>query len=204
MLPLMIDFTGRRVVVFGGGEVGLRKARYFAREAKVVAVSLDFVDGFRSEPIRTVRSDLNDSLDTWLEWADYVVAATDDPRLNERICSAAMARGRQYNRADGVGSFLLPSVVDRGNLTIAVSTHGRSPAVSKRLKEHLDLAVGEEWSSMVRLQEELREEVRASLPDRLSRESFLRSVVEDPEILETLTQDYEKAKRLAMRKLGSD
>jgi siroheme synthase-like protein len=201
MLPLIVDLTGKKVVVFGGGEVGLRKARYFADEAEVAVVSREFTDGFQAERVRLVRSEAVEALEDWVDWADCVIAATDDSAVNERICAAARSRGKQYNCADGKGSFLIPSVIDRGNFIVAISTLGRSPAVSRRLKEELERMIPEEWASMVRLQEELREDAKRLLPDQPSREAFLRSVLEDGEVFEALKDDYDFAKRLALRKL---
>lgn len=201
MLPLLVDLTGKKVLVFGGGEVGLRKARYFAKEAQVVVIGRDLDDGFEGENVRLVRCDVTECLRDWIGWADYVVAATDSRDLNDQVCSAAASLGKQYNRADGLGSFLIPSVVDRGNFIVAISTLGRSPAVSRKLREQIDAALPTEWSSMVELQEELREEAKRRLPDQRSREAFLRSVLEDADVREALRSDPSAARELALRKL---
>ncbi|MDH7507785.1 MAG: bifunctional precorrin-2 dehydrogenase/sirohydrochlorin ferrochelatase [Methanomassiliicoccales archaeon] len=201
MLPLMIDLTGKRVVVFGGGEVGLRKARYFAREAEVVVVSLEIPMGSKDEGLEFVKEDIRTSFERWVAWADFVVAATDDFFLNDMICACAISMGKQFNRADGIGSFLIPSVIDRGNFVVAISTLGRSPAVSKVLKEEIDKLIDANWSLMVELQEELRKEIKEKIPDQRLREAFLRSVVQDKEILAMLGEDYQSAKRRALKKV---
>lgn len=201
MLPLLIDLTGKKVLVFGGGEVGLRKARYFAKEAQVVAISREFDDGFEGESVRLIRCEVSKGIHDWIGWADYVVAATDSPDVNDQVCSAAASLGKQYNRADGVGSFLIPSVVDRGNFIVAISTLGKSPAASRKLREQVDAMLPKDWSSMVELQEELREEAKRSLHDQKAREAFLRSVLEDAEVWEALRSDPAAARRLALKKL---
>ncbi|MCQ5375415.1 MAG: bifunctional precorrin-2 dehydrogenase/sirohydrochlorin ferrochelatase [Methanomassiliicoccales archaeon] len=202
MLPLMIDLTGKKVVVFGGGDVGLRKARYFVKEAEVVVVSRDISIDLQDKDLRFVKEDIRSSLDRWIVWADYVIAATDDPTLNDTICTRAISMGKQFNRADGVGSFLIPSVIDRGNFVVAISTLGRSPAVSKALKEELEKLIDENWSLMVTLQEELRKEIRDKITDQKLRETVLRSIVQDKEILSMLGNDYQLAKRLALEKVN--
>lgn len=202
MLPLMIDLTGKKVVVFGGGDVGLRKARYFASEAEVVVVSRDISVDLKDKGLRFVREDVRASFEQWIAWADYVIAATDDFSLNDMICTCAISMGKQFNRADGVGSFLIPSVIDRGNFVVAISTLGRSPAVSKALKEELDRLIDENWSLMVTLQEELRKEIKDKISDQRLREAVLRSVVQDKEILAMLGNDYQLAKKRALEKVN--
>jgi len=204
MLPLVLDLLDRRVVVFGGGEVGLRKARYFADEAEVVVVSLDFAEGFDDLGVRKVRSGIQDSMDRWIEFADLVIAATDDPVLNERICDLARKEGKLFNQANGVGNFLIPSVVERGDLLIAISTLGRSPGLSKFLRLRLDGMLGEEWASMVRLQEEMRAELRTRVRDREGRKRILWSIMEDEGIWELLRSDYGGARERAMEYIGGE
>ena len=77
MLPLFVDMTAKKVVVFGAGPVGLRKANFFAREAEVVIVARSFIDGLDPK-IRMVKADVRAEMEMWIEWADLVVAATDD------------------------------------------------------------------------------------------------------------------------------
>ncbi|MEM3059444.1 MAG: NAD(P)-dependent oxidoreductase, partial [Methanomassiliicoccales archaeon] len=154
--------------------------------------------------LKLVEEDAYESYERWINWADLVVAATDDPLLNDKICSYAKSVGKDFNRADGVGSFLIPSVIDKGNFIIAISTFGRSPAVSRALKEELESAIDVNWSLMVELQEEIRKEIKSRVLDQRLREKALRLIIKDKEILRMLGIDYTKAKNLAIEKIEKE
>ncbi len=200
-MPVLIDMTSRKVVVFGGGVIGLRKAAYFAKEAEVVAVSREFVEGFAERGIRTERAEIGEAAERWIAWADLVVVATDDPPLNSWLEERARGRGRPCNSADGVSSFLIPSVIERRNFIVAVSTLGRSPAMTKHLRMYLDGLLGERHCRMIDLQEDLRTAAKAALPDQRARERFLGEVIADEAIWSALTADYGKAKEMAIKRM---
>jgi precorrin-2 dehydrogenase / sirohydrochlorin ferrochelatase len=202
MIHLLLDLKGKKAVVFGGGEVGLRKAKYLASEAEVTVVSRQFVPGFIGSDVRQVVDDIDRELITWVEGADLVVAATNDPELNGRIAALAREKGRPCNRADGPSTFLIPSVVVRENYSVAISTGGRSPGMAKFLRLKLDDLLGPQYDGMVRLQEELRSAARSTIPEQRERERFLWEVLEDPAVWDLLGSDPAAAKALALRRLG--
>jgi precorrin-2 dehydrogenase / sirohydrochlorin ferrochelatase len=206
VLPLLLDARGKRVVVFGGGEVGLRKARFFAREAEVTAVSRTFVHGFDSldNLITKVTSDIGQEQESLIDYADFVVVATGDHALNDRLEAKARALGKYCNRADGVSTFLIPSVVERRNFLVAVSTLGRSPAMSRFIKGAVEERLGSEMSSMIDLQEELREKARSLIPDQADRERLLWDVLDNEAVWEALVKDPELARSMAFRMMGVD
>jgi precorrin-2 dehydrogenase/sirohydrochlorin ferrochelatase len=148
VIPLVHDFEGEVVLIFGGGPVGARKARRFAEEARVVVVSPAFADeGFgESEFVRAAPDP--DDVAAWIEAADpaLVVAATDDDALNAAVGRAAGEAGVLVNRADRSGdrdrgSVVVPATVDDGPVGVAVTTGGTSPAVSRHLRRELEETV---------------------------------------------------------------
>ncbi|MFB6233493.1 MAG: bifunctional precorrin-2 dehydrogenase/sirohydrochlorin ferrochelatase, partial [Haloarculaceae archaeon] len=152
MIPLYHDFTDATVLVVGGGSVGARKARRFASEADTVVVSPAFDDRFDEsdfpavERIRAAPS-VDDAAD-WLDRIDpaLVVAATDDADLNAAVADAASERDVLVNRTDragerGVGSVVVPATVDNGPVSVAVSTGGRSPALSRYLRQQIEAEI---------------------------------------------------------------
>ncbi len=189
------------MVIFGGGEVGLRKARFFLPEAMVVVVSRDFVSGFQNLEVQRAEEDIDQTMEKWIDWADFVVAATDDPELNERIAAVSEAKKRLLNRADKLGTFLIPSVVSKNNFIIAISTLGRSPGMSKFLRMKLEKELGGEYSSMIKLQEELRERAKEVISDQPRRERFLWQVLNDQGIWNMITVDYAGARQLALSRM---
>ncbi|HOK28643.1 MAG TPA: bifunctional precorrin-2 dehydrogenase/sirohydrochlorin ferrochelatase, partial [Methanomassiliicoccaceae archaeon] len=150
---------------------------------------------------RTVKADAREVMDEWLDWADLVVAATDDHELNALLAAKASSGGKLFNRADGPSTFLIPSVVSREGYTVAISTHGRSPAMSRFLRLKLEKDLHERYDLMVRLQEELREEAREHLPSPRERERYLRSILDDEEVWRLLEVDHVKARELALSRM---
>ena len=185
MIPLLHDFTDERVVVFGGGSVGARKARRFAREADVTVLSPDFAnaDFGGADLVRTWPGPA--AVGDWLDRVDpvLVVAATDDDGLNNAIESAARQRGILVNRADesgerDAGSVVVPATIRRDPVTIAIATGARSPALSRVLREHLeDDPCVDNAGAMAELSSELRTELRDRGLDPTTRREVLRDVV---------------------------
>lgn len=200
MLHLVLDLKGKSAVVFGAGPVGLRKANYLAQGADVTVVARDFADGFDGR-VKLRRCEIGDVIDEMVAGADLVVAATDDRGLNDRIAGAAARRSVFCNRADGVSTFLIPSVVERDNYKVAVSTEGRSPGMSKYLRLELDRLLPPRYDLMIRLQEELREEAKRALPSQRDREERLWLVLQDEQVWNLLETDPVKARELAMARL---
>ncbi|MGD0818648.1 MAG: bifunctional precorrin-2 dehydrogenase/sirohydrochlorin ferrochelatase [Methanomassiliicoccales archaeon] len=205
-MPLLLDVRGKRVVVFGGGEVGLRKASFFCREADVMVVSRAFIPGFGSisKDIDKITCEIGPEQEGLIDEADFVIIATGDHELNDRLEARAKMSGKYCNRADGLGSFLIPSVVERRNFIVAISTLGRSPAMARFLKGSVEEKLGPEMSSMIELQEELRDKARSIIPDQAARERFLWDILGDESIWAALDTDPTQARLIALRRLGVD
>lgn len=144
MIPLIHDFTGERVLVFGGGPVGARKARRFARKASVVVISPTFDDASFGGAERVRATPGKDAVSCWLNRFDpvLVVAATDDSTVNGAIEAAALKAGILVNRADkrgsrAAGSVILPAIVRADPLLIGVSSEGQDPIMSQAVRERL-------------------------------------------------------------------
>lgn len=97
-----------------------------------------------------------------LKGAALAIAASDDGEVNRAVSEEAKASGVPVNVVDvpGLSSFIVPSVLRRGELTIAVSTGGRSPALARRIRAELERSMGEEYSLLASLAAEVRSELR--------------------------------------------
>ncbi len=188
MIPLLHDFEDETVLIFGGGPVGARKARRFAREARVIVVSPAFADRDFGAAERVRAAPGSADVPAWLERAEpaLVVAATDDEAVNEAVVEAARERGALVNRADrsgerDVGSVVVPATVREGPVTVAVATGGTAPALSKYLREELEETLAGA-GEMARVCGELRAELKARdvPPDR--RRSIVTDVVNSPDL----------------------
>lgn len=181
MIPLLHDFAGETVLVFGGGPVGARKARRFAREARVIVLSPAFAeaDFGAATLVRAVPDP--DEVPGWLDRTDpaLAIAATDDAGVNAAIETAARDRGVLLNRADesgarAAGSVVVPATVREDPVVVAVATGGTSPALSRYLRERLESTV-ENAGAMADLTGDLRADLREWPGDR--RRAAVRAVV---------------------------
>lgn len=164
--PVCLDVQNRQCLVVGGGEVALRKVRgLLDAGALVTVVSPKFSPGFdrldESWPVRRIRRHYRS---TDLEDKFLVIGATDDAALGRRISREARRKNILCNIADvpEACSFILPSVIRRGDLLIAVSTSGKSPAFAKHLRETLEKQFGEEYAQFLRLMGAVREKLLAA------------------------------------------
>jgi precorrin-2 dehydrogenase/sirohydrochlorin ferrochelatase len=197
MIPLLHDFDGRTVLVMGGGRVGARKARRFAREADVVVVSPDFVDADFGGAERVRDRPDPETVSEWVDRTDpaLVVAATDDEAVNDALEAAARERSVLVNRADGAGergpgSVVVPATVRDGSVVAAVATGGRSPALSRALRERLEPVIADA-GAMADLTADLRDDLKERFPPD-KRRAVLRAVVRDEDVWKGLDSGSSK------------
>jgi siroheme synthase-like protein len=148
--PISLDVSGRRAVVVGREALAQGKADTLRAAGADVTVVSD--RPFRPED---------------LDGAFLCVASSSDPREREAIFRAARGRGVLVNVMDDPErcDFSAPAVVRRGDLTIAIATSGRSPALARKLREELERRFGEEWAEVLDVIGEVRDETNAKLPD---------------------------------------
>jgi precorrin-2 dehydrogenase/sirohydrochlorin ferrochelatase len=113
-----------------------------------------------------------------------VIAATDSPSLNSRVARAAPALVNVVD-VPRECTFIAPSVIRRGPLTIAISTGGKSPAFARTLRKELERTIGPEVASYLKFMGAMREKARAGIRDRKRREQFLKGLASG-DILELL------------------
>ena len=197
MIPLFIDCFGRRIVIFGGGAVAARKAAYFAPESRVLVVSRSFVHKIETLPVTKKSVDIEEASDarltTLIGNAFLVIGALSDPEQNNRIGRLCKKKGILFNNADGkAGDVVLPAISCGENFTLAISTGGSSPAISRFIREYLEQELPE-LDAMIVLQRQLREALKRTEPDQLKRTTILHKVLDDPSVWKLLKKDPDKA-----------
>lgn len=152
--PLFLDLTDQPVVVIGAGTVANRKVRtLLAAKARVTIVS--------PEARATIRRLVNSKRVRWvrrpyrrgdLRNATLVIAATNDPDVNKSVCAEAKRRRALVNcvAPPSAGNFIVPSLVGRGGISVAISTGGSSPAFAKRLRRDLERFLGRGYPRLLR------------------------------------------------------
>lgn len=163
--PALLDLKGKLVAVIGGGRVAARKvASLLEVEAKVrlvaprLAAETEKQAGAAGVELRQREFQPDD-----LDGAALVICATDNEPLNRSVAAEADKRGLFVNVVDvpPLCSFIVPAVVRRGELTLAVSTGGSSPAAARRLRERLQKDFGPAWGPYLKLMRALRKKVTA-------------------------------------------
>ena len=203
----MLNLENKQVVVFGGGRVAERRvAKLLSAGAKVKVVSKSFTRAIRKlegENLTLIEEELTEaSIARHLRDALLVFAATSDSELNETIAKLAKREGKLVNRADRVADFVVPASFEVGDVVIAVSTMGKSPAVAKIIKRRIKKALTQEDILLVELQEFLREVLKRRIASQSERSRMLRAIARDARILEMLRRgDLEGAKALGLKYL---
>ena len=161
--PVNLDILNRKCLVVGGGSVGTRKVITLLDCGAIVTVVspvaseklLELADNsvitLKKRPYQT--SDLDGTF--------LVIGATDDEELNRQISGDAEKLNMLCNIADRpeVCNFILPSIVNRGDLVISISTSGKSPAFAKKLRKELEKQFGEEYAEFLRLMGAIRKKL---------------------------------------------
>ena len=195
MLPLVINLENRKVVIFGGGSVGERKAKLFFKHADTVVVSKEFTKELvkleRKGLVELIKDDLSE-FDEFVKEAFIVIPATNYKNLNEKIAKVARDYGKLVNLVDGLGDIVVPSVISRGDILISISTLGKSPAMCKFIRKQIEDEIGESHLAMVKLQEEVRCMLKEKVKDQKIREKILWDILEDETIWKGLLESDDK------------
>jgi len=153
--PLFLDINERACLVVGGGRVGARKAKgLLTAGARVTVVSPVMHAALEAllpdERLSLMRRTYRPSD---MEGVFLVIGATDDAELNGRIKKDAQKANALCNVADSpqLCDFILPAVVNQGDLTLAITTAGKSPALAKRLRRQLQGQFGPEYAVLTAL-----------------------------------------------------
>ena len=166
--PVYLDLGDRLAVVVGGGAVAARKVRTLVDYgARVLVIAPDVAEDL--EPLiadGSVTLERRGYVRGDLEGAFLVVCATDSEEVNRAVYAEAEQRGCLVNVVDvpELCNFIVPSIVRRGQLQLAISTGGAAPTVAKRLRRHVEEHVGEEWGPYIELLGEVRTLVMERIP----------------------------------------
>jgi len=162
--PAFLNVNGRKCVVVGGGQVALRKAKVLVEHgADVEVISPDLCKGLRvlveNGAIRTLSREYQEGD---LKNAFATIAATENSDLNRRLVAEARSSAVLVNVVDDAANcdFILPSYLRRGEVTIAVSTGGKSPALARKIRSRLEKEMGSEYTLLANLIGDVRTELK--------------------------------------------
>jgi len=163
--PIFLDIRTKECLVVGGGNVGARKALALEKcGAKVKVISETFSHKFVDLKKTNICIEKKKYEKKDVKGMFIVFAATNNADLNQQIKKDASLLNILCNVADATdkSDFLLPSIVDRGDLTVAVSTSGSSPAMAKKIRQDLESQFGPEYSQCLNLMGNIRKKLLSS------------------------------------------
>jgi precorrin-2 dehydrogenase/sirohydrochlorin ferrochelatase len=205
--PVCLDIKGRPCLVVGGGGVGTRKVKgLLAAGARVTVVSREISPELEALTPELVGCRRRSYRPGDLDGMFLVFGATDDETLNRRISADAGERNMLCNIADRpqMCSFILPSVVHRGDLLLAISTSGKSPAFAKKLRKDLEGQFGETYARFLRLMGAVRERLLSEGHSPEAHKSQFETLLQEGLAELVCRGDDAGADRLLARVLGPD
>jgi precorrin-2 dehydrogenase / sirohydrochlorin ferrochelatase len=198
--PIFLDLRGLKVVVVGGGTVAERKVRTLLQYgAKVVVVSPRLTSRLKG-PARkgSIRYRKRTYRAQDLQGATMVLATTDDRNIQQIIARDARQRRILVNVADRVElcDFIAPSILKRGDLTIAFSTGGASPGLAQQLRRDLGQQFGQAYAVFLRWMGPVRQEIFRTIPSQTKRRRLFHRILSS-ELIDLLKKGRRaKARRL--------
>ncbi|HTR31017.1 MAG TPA: TSUP family transporter [Puia sp.] len=184
LFPVFIKLEELKLLIVGGGNVGLEKLQTVLQNSPTTPITL--VAPEIIAPIRELAGQhLNITLveRPWrsndLEYADIAIVAVNDRVVSETVARHARERGILVNVADtpDLCDFYLGSVVRRGNLKIAISTNGKSPTIAKRLKEEIGNMIPEEMDAVLDNMQTIRTHLNGDFAEKVRRLNDLTSII---------------------------
>ena len=191
--PVFVQLEGKKVVVVGGGNVAYRKVLALMECGAVIHLAgRELTPALKqmveNEEIHFLGHEFSEDS---LENAFMVIAATDDKNLNHHISTCARKKGVLVNAVDQPPDcdFIVPSILKRGDLQIAISTSGKSPALARRIRKSLESQFGEEYETFLAMMGRLRKEILSmGLPQKENSRIFQKIV--DSDLLEDFSDGF--------------
>ena len=205
--PLFFDLNGQRVLIVGGGEVALRKATLLERAGASIALVAPEVSPelLRRAAAGTMTVALREFIPEDLDGARLVIVATSQRALNRWIAGLSEARGIPVNVVDDrrASRVIVPAIIDRDPVLVAVSSAGSSPVLARRVRERLEALVPARIGALADWLSSLRAMSRRRLRSVGARRRFFESLVDGPAARRFIEGDERGAERLAQQLMSS-
>jgi len=180
--PLFFDLAGQKVLIVGGGEVALRKVSLLARSGASITVVAPRIAPELME--RAAAGNLKLAIREFspadLDGARLVIVATSRRAVNRWIANLSESRNIPVNVVDDreASRFIVPAIIDRDPVLVAISTGGASPVLARRLRERLEALIPKRIGELARWLEALRGAARRKLRDTDERRRFFEALVD--------------------------
>ncbi|SDL86193.1 siroheme synthase CysG [Pseudomonas indica] len=205
-LPLFHNLQKRQVLVVGGGEVALRKARLLASAGAVLHVVAPLIEPQLVDLVERTggQSVVRGYLDSDLDGCVLAIAATDDETLNARVSQDAHAKRVPVNVVDAPAlcSVIFPAIVDRSPLLVAVSSGGDAPVLARLIRARIETWIPAAYGRLAGLAKKFRSQVKKQLPDVQQRRVFWEDVFQGGIAERVFAGQESEAERLLEEKLA--
>src|SRR3990172_9211552 len=196
--PIFVSVERKPPLVTGGGELSAIKARLLLKRAEIVDIAAGELGPELAELERAGRVALvpgRPGMDQ-IRGRPLVIAATGDDDEDARVAAIARALGVPVNVPDrpALCSFVMPAIVDRGEVTVAIGTEGASPVLAQRLRAWLERELHPKLDALAKLAAEVRGPVAERLPSGPPRRKFWEAVFEGAAAEAMLEGDEDKAR----------
>jgi len=192
LFPVNLNLKARKCLVVGGGRVAERKVTSLLQCGAEIWIASPKLTEKLGKLVKEDRVNFAGThYETeYLQGCFLVISAVDDPLVNARVADDCFARDIPVNAVDDPErcSFTVPSVLRRGSLCIAISTDGKSPLLSRRIREELEDSFGPEYAEFLDLMGEIRSQVIRDVPDIEERRRIFECLI-DSDILELIRKN---------------
>lgn len=195
--PAFLDLNGRPVLIVGGGEIALRKARLLkSAGASLTTVATAFspaYEAFAAE--HDVELIVREFHDTDVVGRMLVVSATGVPSVERAVFDAASEAGIFCNGVDDIAncSYITPAIVDRGSIVVAISSGGSAPVLARKVREQIEALLPARLGDLAALAKHWRSRVATTLSTLLERRRFWERVFDGPIATRALSGDIRGA-----------
>jgi siroheme synthase-like protein len=181
LYPLFLNLEGRRVLVVGGGAIAKRKVDSLLSSGALVTLVAPVVNAALTELANSSTIVLRQRkfVESDLEGVVLVISAADDAIAQQQIAAAARAQNVLINTVDQpeLCDFIVPAVVRSGDVLVAISTSGRSPALAAALRAKLETVITDDVGRAARVLGEIRSEVHSRFSDADRRKRVFEEIV---------------------------
>ncbi|TAN43078.1 MAG: bifunctional precorrin-2 dehydrogenase/sirohydrochlorin ferrochelatase [Nitrospirae bacterium] len=193
--PAFINLKGKECVVVGGGRVAERKIAQLIKAGGLVKViSPAITEGLKKQKTKRKIVHIERKYRKGdLKGAFLVVAATSDGKINQAVSQDAESLVNVVDQP-ALANFIVPSLISRGPLTIAVSTAGASPALARAIREELESSYPADVGQFLRFIKKMREAALKDIPDKVLREAFLKKSASRKTIEQLRSQGFKTVK----------
>ena len=206
--PVYIDISKSKCVVVGGGEVAERKVeRLLECDAGVVVVGSELTPKLEAMKNDGRISHIPDNYQNgYIEGARLVIGATDSDEVNKRIYRDSRERGILVNIVDDPAKcdFIVPSVFQQGDLSIAISTGGKSPSLARNLRKELEQRYGHEYKILLNIMGNIREEVIARGKPSEENKKLFESVLNSDILQQIRKKNWDEVRKIIHNLVGED